>query len=95
MGLRVFKHILLDWVEDFWRRGKSPWEKALMGKMSMEVSGGRGRDRGYSCHTSDVRTEFFLHNVTLGILTKTGNLINTQKHCALSGALLCLGVTHQ
>lgn len=43
VGLRVFKHIPLDWVEDFWRRGKGRWEKALMGKMSVEVYGGGQR----------------------------------------------------
>lgn len=78
VGFRVFKHIPLNWVEDFRRSGKSPREKSLMEKMSVEVCGGRAR--GCSCHASGLRTEFFLQYVTPGILTKTGDSINTQKH---------------
>lgn len=54
-----------------------------MEKMSVEVCGGRGQHRGCTCHASSLRTEFFLQYVTLGLLTETGDLINTQKHQAL------------
>lgn len=74
----------IDSVGDFWRRGKSPWEKALLGKVSVEVCRGREKDKGYACHGSCLRPEFFLQYVAPGILAKTGDLINTQKYSALS-----------